>query len=326
LNQKRIYEKDTLGRLLLTKKPLVRKVGSFRFEVTFNPEDRKPSEEKGSYIRMLTITEKDRKWGPFEFSGNYFREVPHWMDSLEIGDYNFDGFPDIRVYNSVMNDGRYHYFLYNPEKEAQNFYQETLYSLSPDAEYIPSQKIMKGTIYEANQTLYFFIKNDTLTLTKQDKDLSKPPFIEESIYKYGNRRGIRSAYGSLEPKLKKEFGDYNFDGTEDFRIQSKKSPYMWDVFIYNPKKEVYEKDTLLSRFEQFDFNLHQRTLQGYTRVRSDETTQQWRYYQWSFAEKKMVLYMEKVCFSKFPSGESYRCVISQLINGKWIETQQFGAE
>lgn len=326
INQKRIYEGDTLAVKIQKNNLLFKTVGPFRFEVEFNPEDYKPSGEKGSYVKILNIYQKERRVGHFEMHGNYLKEVPHWLDSLEIADYNFDGYPDIRMYKSNIANGSYSYLLFNPEKEVQQFYEDGLFSSSTETEFIPNQKIWKGKIAESNLTRYLFLRNDTLTITIQDKDPSKPPFIEESTYKNGNRKGIRSAYGKLEPEIKKEFGDYNFDGHEDFRQQSPKSPYYWDVFIYNPKKESFEKDTLLSKFEVFNFNKHERKLDGYYRLKVDELTWKTYYYQWSFTEKKMILYQEQTCYSKYPMSESQRCIIRKLIDGKWIETETFGAE
>ena len=326
IKQRRIYEGDSIGLKLLSKKPLVKKVNQFKFELVFNPEEAKTSGEKGSYVSHLTVYYNNKKSGPYEIHGNYYHEVPHWQDSLEIADYNFDGYPDIRMYKSNMADGSYSYLLFNPEKEIQQFYFDGLLSSSIETEFIPNQKIWKGKIVESNLTRYLFLKNDTLTITIQDHDLTKPPFIEESIYKNENRKGIRSAYKTLEPVVKKEYGDYNFDGYEDFRQQSKKSPYYWDVFIYNPKKESFNKDTLLSKFEIFDYNKLDKKLEGSFRIKSDETTRLTKYYQWSFTEKKMLYYKEKVCYSKSPMSESYRCIVSELINGKWIEIETFGAE
>jgi hypothetical protein len=245
---------------------------------------------------------------------------------METADFNFDGYPDIRMYNSLLANGRYVYLLYNPEEEVQVFYQDTYFSLLMDAEFIPEKKIMKGRISEANQTIYFFLKNDTLTTTTQDIDLSKPPFIEESIYKNGHRRTLRTAYSRLEPELKKEYNDYNFDGVDDFRQQRKNSPYYWDVFIYNNKNEAYEKDTLLSKFEVLNYNKQEKTLNGYYQIRLDQTTWQTNYYQWSFTENKMVLYIINTCQSTSPMSENQTCVISTLINGKWINKTQLGAE
>lgn len=326
IKQRRIYEGDTIGLKLMNKKPLVKKVNQFKFELVFNPEEVKTSGEKGSYVSHLTMYHNDTKSGPYEIHGNYFNEVSHWQDSLEIADYNFDGYPDIRGYNSQVNNGNYVYFLYNPNKDVKQFYIDTYFSLLLESEFIPKEKIMKGKITEANQTIYFFLKNDTLTLTKQDKDLSKQPYIEECIYQYGKKKLLRTAYKQLNPILRMEYGDYNFDGHEDFRQQSKVSPYYWDVFIFNPKKSAYEKDTLLSMMEWFEYNRLDKKLDCYSRKRVDKTTSQTLYYKWSFTEKKMVYYKEKVCYSKSPMSESYLCIVSELINGKWIEIEQFGAE
>lgn len=326
INQKRIYEGDTIAIALQKKNLLIKEVGPFKFEIEFNPEERKTSGEKGAYVKVLNIFKGDRKVGQFEMHGNYLSEVPHWLDSMEIADYNFDGYPDIRMYNSRINNGTYSYFIFNPEQDVQQFYIESWFSGLLESEFIPSQKIMKGKIVESNLTRHFFLKNDTLTITIQDNDLTKPPFIEESIYNHGNRKGLRSAYRKLEPELKKEYGDYNFDGYEDFRQQSKKSPYYYDAFIYNPQKEAFEKDTLLSKFEVFNYNKLEKKLNGYYRIRADETTWQTQYFQWSFTEQKIVLYQEQVCHSRYPMGESQRCVVSKLVNGKWIVTETFGAE
>jgi hypothetical protein len=38
------------------------------------------------------------------------------------------------------------------------------------------------------------------------------------------------------------------------------------------------------------------------------------------------LYQEKTCYSKYPMSESQRCVISRWVDGKWIDTETFGAE
>lgn len=326
INQKRIYDGDNIGLKLVDQKPLTKKVGPFKFEILFNPEEYQPSNEKGSYVRILKIYEKNKTHGPFEIPGNYLREVPHWLDSLEIADYNFDGFPDIRLFNSASKEGRYHYIIYHPEREEQAFYVETLFSDLVDHEFNPKLKILKGKINEPNHTLYLFLKNDTLTLTRQDHDRSKPPFIEQSIYRNGDRQPLRSAYGSLVPALKKEYGDYNFDGYEDFRRQSSASPYLWDVFIFNPKKQTFVIDPLLSKFDQFEYDPLNRSLLGTHRMQVNDTTSQTDYYKWSFTEMKLVLYQQKVCIYDYPSSESNTCVISALIDGKWVEIEIFGAE
>ncbi len=91
------------------------------------------------------------------------------------------------------------------------------------------------------------------------------------------------------------------------------------MFIYNPNTVSFEKDTLLSKFEHFDYNLINKTLIGYYNIRTDEKTRQSFYYRWSFAENKMVLFQEMVCYSKFSHSENYKCVVRKLIYGNWID-------
>jgi hypothetical protein len=326
INQKRIYEGDTMALKMQKNNLLIKKAGPFTFQMEFNPEEVKINNEEGAYVKVLKIFQGQRPVVHFEMHGNYLNEVSHWLDSLEIADFNFDSYPDIRMYNSIKANGSHTYLLFNTDKDVQQFYEDGLFSVAIETEYIPNQKIFKGKVVEANVTRYLFLKNDTLTINIKDNYIAEPPFIEQYIYKNGTKKTIRSAYNTLEPASKKEYGDYNFDGIEDFRQESKKSPYRWDVYIYNATKESFEKDTLLSKFEYFDYNKSDRKLQGYYTVRVDETTRNTYYYQWSFAEQKMVLYLKQVCYSKFPNSESQRCIISKLVNGQWIQTEQFGAE
>jgi hypothetical protein len=326
VNQKRYDVSDNYEQLMLQKKTLVKEFDGFRFEFEFHPDDTQLYNEKGGYVKYLNIYHHFEKVGQFEIHGNYHREVAHWLDSMEIADYNFDGYPDIRVYNSFVNDGRYNYFIFNPNREVNAFFIESLFSSITKTEFNPKAKILKGKIVEANQTIHFFLKNDTLTLSNQSVDLNQPLFIEESIYRYGNKFSLRSAYNQLDAELKSEFGDFNFDGYQDYRRKSKTSPYYWDVFIYNPQNESFEKDTLLSKFEVFNFDEPSKYLEGYYRIRSNATTWITQYYRWSFSENKMILYKQMHCYSRTPMSESQRCVISEWIDGKWVETEEFGAE
>ncbi len=325
VNQKRIYEGDTIGLKLLVKNQISRTVGPFKFQVIFNPEENRTYDEKGSYVKIINIFMGGQNLDGFEMHGNYFREVGHWKDSLEIADYNFDGYPDLRIYNSMKADGRYVYLLYNSDHTVQKFYDDGLMSAAVETEFIPGNKIWKGKLVEANLTRYLFLKNDTLTISIKENNSSKPPVMEQYKYKNG-KTSIRYAHQSLQTEIKRAYGDFNFDGFEDFRQPSKKSPYNWDVFLYNPVDVSYDKDTLLSKFEHFEFDPLDKTLHGYYTLRMGETTQQTLYYRWSFAVNGMVLSQKKVCYYKFPFSESSRCIVSRLIDGKWIDIEEFGAE
>lgn len=326
INQKRMYEGDTVSIKMQQKNLMVRTEGPFRFELEFNPDDYPIRGETGAYVKVLNIYDQKRNVGHYEFQGNYLKEVPHWLDSMEIADFNFDGYPDIRMFNSLLSPKQYAYLLYNPTSDIKQFYYDTYLSLLQDVVFIPNQKAIKGAIIETNQTIFFFLKNDTLTLTTQDKDQSKPPFIEESRYRYGIKQPIRSSYGRLDPLVKREYGDYNFDGYEDFRQESKKSASSWEVFIYNPKDEAFIKDTLLSKLVSFDYNKIKKTLVGYYQLKTDELTRETYFYQWDFATQSMQLYQIQVCVAKTPLSESQSCTVSRLVNGKWIVIETFGAE
>jgi hypothetical protein len=321
IQQKRFYEGDSMAMEIQKHQFLRKSAGEFSFEVTFNPEDYKTQGFPGSYVKILQIYRRERLAGQYEFHGNYLKEVPHWLDSLEIADYNFDGYPDIRMYNSMSGKHQYTYLIFHPEKDKQVYYQDTYFSQMEDAEFYPKQKILKGKIRSATQIVHVFLKNDTLTLTSEQIPKNDLPFVEESIYRNGNKQVLRSAYGSLEPFAGRQFGDYNFDGHEDFRLQSKKNPAGWDVFLFHTAKQAFEKDTLMSRFETFDYNPNEKTLLGSLRFKEDELSWVTYYYCWSFEKRNMILYQTKICVSKYPGSESQRCSISTLVEGKWIDTK-----
>ncbi len=136
---------------------LRKSAGEFSFEVTFNPKDYKTQGFPGSYVKILQIYRRERLAGQYEFHGNYLKEVPHWLDSLEIADYNFDGYPDTRMYNSMSGKHQYTYLIFHPEKDKQVYYQDTYFSQMEDAKFYPKQKILKGTIRSATQIVQVFL-------------------------------------------------------------------------------------------------------------------------------------------------------------------------
>lgn len=86
INQKRIYEGDSMALNMQKNNFLSKAVGAFKFQVEFNPEELKTSGERGAYVKKLQIFQGKRTVGDFEMQGNYLKEVPHWLDSLEIAD------------------------------------------------------------------------------------------------------------------------------------------------------------------------------------------------------------------------------------------------
>lgn len=326
INQKRIYEGDTSALKMQKNNLLTKVVGQFLFQIEFNPEEVKTGDDRGSYVKVINIFEGQKEVGHFVVHGKYTRELPHWLDSIEIADFNFDNYPDIRMYNSIKANGSYIYLLFNPDEEVRHYYEDALLSSAIETDFIPKRKIWKGKIVESNLTRYLFLKNDTLTITIQENDLSKPPFIEESVYKNGTRKGIRSAYRTLEPVIKKEYGDYNFDGYEDFRQENKTGTNQWNVYIYNALDKSFVIDTLLSKFDYFEYSALDKKLLGYYTVRMNETTNGTYYYNWSYTDNKMVLYQVRTCVADFPMSESSQCVTSTWKDGKWVETIELGAE
>ncbi|MBX7241792.1 MAG: hypothetical protein K1X92_08590 [Bacteroidia bacterium] len=326
LSQQAIVTNDTTEirkALSLQRKTVIQKANPFTFRMDYNPKNLPPSGEKGSYTKMLQVFRGEKRVGNFQLYSNYLREVPHWNDSLEIADFNFDSYPDIRVYNSSEGD-KYHYFLYDTEKE--QFYNETWFSNMQTTGFYPSQKILKGKIKEAEQDIYITLRNDTLTFVKTGKNPNERPFIEEYLYRNGNRTTLRTAYVQLEPEIKREYGDYNFDGHQDFR-QSVKNSLLWDVFLFNPSQNSFEKDSLFSKFELFYHYPLQLKSIGQTRIRTDQFTEITTNYEWDHESRKMLPVTQSICLSKSALSERKDCVISKYHNGEWIEFQRImGAE
>lgn len=92
--------------------------GPFVFELVFNPEGVQFAKEEGNYAKILKIfnASDNRKLLENQIIGNSLRETTHYKDSLEIADFNFDGYPDIRIYNS-LNGNKHIYYLYNTEDD-----------------------------------------------------------------------------------------------------------------------------------------------------------------------------------------------------------------
>jgi len=240
--------------------------------------------EKGFYANRISVY--NLKNNELIYSmvavGNKLKETSGCSDSMQIADYNFDGYPDFRVCNNSVA-GKHTYYLYH--KKRNTF-------------------VIENTLTEL-YSLQFDFENKTAKGNTDRKEY--PGYPWNSPYQY-----------YLENLI--------FDGFEDFRQQSKISPYFWDVFIYNPSKEAFVKDTLLSKFEIFDYNKIEKKLEGCYRYKLDNLTIKTDYYKWSTAENKMMFYQTQTCYSEFPGSEIMRCVISKLVNGKWIEIEQIRIE
>ena len=131
--------------------------------------------------------------------------------------------------------------------------------------------------------------------------------------------------GPIIPILKKEFGDYNFDGTEDFRIQSPEYDIEWNYYLFEKVSNVYQIDTLLSSMQSSYFDWNTNKFIGPKSIRIDDLTQQFDTYE--YLDGKLTVIKRSVCRQKGHYSERSDCTIYELKDGELIFTDfQPGAE
>ncbi|MDX2173203.1 MAG: hypothetical protein SFY56_08790 [Bacteroidota bacterium] len=326
------------GRLIEVNTPMPYKTYSkikdgYRFQLEFNPDDIKISSDVGSYVKRLRIykIEPNKSEGKvFETSlfANELKETIEQRDSFEITHFNFDAIPDVR-FNHSFNTGQSVYYLSAlDDSKNQVFYYEQNLSNLQQIKRFEDRKKLTGTYTDKTDynTVSFYGKYlDTMVVVKQNLNTMA---ISQTIT-YLNKLGKLTPIPNIKalepkPKTKKEFGDYNFDGFEDFRTKKSENDERWDFFIFNNKKQSFELDTLLSKMTSTWFDFENMEFIGNVYTRIDDTSNHTDIYKYS--KGKITLYMKKDCVHKFPSSESSNCVVSELKDGKWVATFIQGAE
>ncbi len=326
------------GRLIEVNTPIPYKVYSkikdgYRFQLEFNPDDIKISSEVGSYVKRLRIYKIEPNKGEgkvFETSlfANELKETIEQRDSFEITHYNFDDIPDVKFNNSFIPGQSVYYLSAIDVNEDQVFYNEQNLSNLQQIKRFENRKKLSGVSNDKTDfnTVSFYGKYlDTMVVVKQNLNTLAITQTITYLNKLGKLQPIPNIKAlEPKPKTKKEFGDYNFDGYEDFRTKKSENDERWDFFIYNSKKQSFELDPLLSKmtYTWFDFENMEFIGSVYTRI--DDTSNHTDTYK--YFKGKITLYMKKDCVHKSPFSESSNCVISELKDGKWVETFVYGAE
>lgn len=326
------------GRLNEVNTPMPYKVYSkikdgYRFQVEFNPTDIKIPSDVGSYVKRLRIykIEANKSEGKvFETNlfANELKETIEQRDSFEIANYNFDKIPDVRFNNSFNPEQSVYYLSAIDVNEDQLFYYEQSLSNLQQIKYFEDRKKLTGTYTDKTDynTVSFYGKYlDTMVVVKQNLNTLAITQTITYLNKLGKLKPIPNIKAfEPKPKTKKEFGDYNFDGYEDFRTKKKENDERSDFFIYNSKKQSFEIDTLLSKMTSTYFDFENKFFVGQITKQINEIDTYTEGYK--TVNGKIILYSTSTCHRKYRLAEGANCTILELKDGKWVETIVQGAE
>lgn len=322
-----------------------KKSKGFLFEMNIEPMSPCPS-SKGCICKKIYV------YGPdhllvFEklFIGNENAFSNENIDSFQVGDYNFDNYPDFKLFNSYLK----YQEVYVYDSSRKTYIREPLLSRMVNLVYDDKKLSAVGFIFDTiphsrigkfshrnSYTNSYKLSGKNLTHVLISSTMFYNPWngynekydiniIDTSLFVYRNQKliSVSDFYGFADSQ--RFYGDYNFDGFEDFR-QKNDTLFTWDVFIYNTINETYTLDTLLSKLQMFNYNSLAKQLEGSYTVKIDNLTKKTYYYYWSKTDSKMILYKTMTCKHKFYQSERIDCVVLTLIDGKWVETKILGAE
>lgn len=322
-----------------------KKSKGFLFEMNIEPMSPCPS-FKGCICKKFYVYGPDNML-VFEklFIGNELAFSNENIDSFQVDDYNFDNFPDFRLFNSYLK----YQEVYIYDSSLKTFIRESLLSKMVNLVYddknlsafgfifdtIPHSRIGKFS-HRNSYTNTYKLSGKNLTHVLISSSIWYNPWngyneknennrTDTSLFVYRNQKliSVSDFYGFADSL--RYYGDYNFDGYEDFR-QKNETSGNWKVFIYNPRNETYENDSFLCKLQVFNYNSYTKQLEGSYTIKINDLTKKTDYYNWSKLENVMVLYLTTTCKHKFYQSEKIDCVVQTLIDGKWVETVILGAE
>ena len=270
------------------------------------------------------------------------------IDSIQVADYNFDGYPDFRIFSGFSKISKF--YVYVPAKN--KFEREPMLSRLANLSFNNEKQIAQGTIFDTiphvksgkHYNGSSFVNAYTLSgknlvnvmiasqfwynpwngyYPPMDSNRVKRDHIDTCYYQYFDYE-FSEINSSMLYKTKKEFGDYNFDGYEDFRTKKNENDERWDFFIYNNKKQSFEIDTLLSKMSITDFDFENKVFVGQITKHINELDTYTEGYK--TVNGRIILYSKSTCHREFRFAEKVDYTISELKDGKWVETFIHGAE
>ena len=317
------------GSKLLQAQQITNTVSGFKYELTFDIGDIPIPQEKGSYAKKLRIYDQRNNDLIYEeiIYGNALNETHTQRDSFELVQINFDGIADVKF--THLNQTYTYILSAKNEEERIVFYQENLLSSIKDFTRDENKNQLVGKFYDGYYETTYTLKGVYFdTLIRFQQTLYKPFIANEYLFlnKRGYLKNIENPNkGPIIPILKKEFGDYNFDGKEDFRIQSTEFDIEWNYYLFDKLSNAYQIDTLLSSMQNAYFDWETNKFIGSRSIRIDDLTQQFDTYE--YMDGNIIVTKRRVCRQKSQSSERSDCTIYELKDGEMIFIDfQLGAE
>ncbi|HEY1046794.1 MAG TPA: hypothetical protein VGF79_10165 [Bacteroidia bacterium] len=289
-------------------------VGEFRFELTFNDYKFGLKDGDGKYAKSLRIYQKNETSpiSDFKIYGDAEKEPDDLLDSLYIEDYNFDGYPDIRIYNSV-DGNRYIFYLYNPEEG--KFYYESRFSTLENIEFNSTNKTLSGIHKTNNSQTKWLLHLDTLFSWELPLSQKTPMRF---IYKNGSLKSLpQLPYSNII--ILKDTGDFNFDGYEDYKTRQPSISDKWDVFIYDSVQKIHVKDTFLSQLLYLYYDREKKTFGGTYKYYTDSSFLHYNSEHYEWINGKMTLIGYESCSHTTRFSERIDCAIFKLVDGVMIQ-------
>lgn len=327
---------------------VIKTANNFRFEFDRNPLVNCP-ENLGCECKTLQVFNSLEQL-VFEhvFIENVLEKKYLGIDSIQVADYNFDDYLDVRLFRGFSKIQEF--YVYVPSKKT--FEREPLLSRIANLMFDSKKLIARGFIFDTiphTRKGKAYTKNSfsnaytisgknlvNVMITSQlwhnpwngyyppvDSNGVKRDHIDTVYYQYLNYE-LKEINSSIEYKTNKEFGDYNFDGRKDFRTKRNENDERSDFFIYNSKKQSFELDTLLSKMTSSYFDFKNKVFVGQITKQITELDTYSEGYK--TVNGKIILYSTSSCHRKVRYAERVDCNISELKNGKWVETFIQGAE
>ncbi len=297
-------------------------VSGYRYEITFDIENIPIPQEKGSYAKRLRIYDERKNYIVHEqvIYGNSLMETLSQRNSLELILINFDSIADVKI---SQHNQTYTYILSAMNEDSRIiFYTENLLTGIKDFTRNENLKQLVGKFYDGYFETTYTLKGVYFdTLIRFQQTLNKPLMANELFFlnKCEYLKNIENPNkGPVLPILKKEFGDYNFDGAEDFRIQCPEYDIEWNYYLFDKISNAYQIDTLLSTMQYAFFDWKTNKFIGSKSIRIDDLTQQFDSYE--YMDGKLTVTKRRVCRQKGHYSERSDCTIYELKDGEMIIT------
>ncbi len=303
--------------------------GPFLFRYEFNPAGVEIPLYKNSYAKRLSITELTTNRQLFEriIFGNLVSETAECRDSLQTGDYDFDGYPDIRICKDYPITGHY-YFVFDPVNKT--FGKDSLLNSYQVIYFDHTKKQFTGTSIETGfgKTLIeAWMSHITESWQRQNGKLN---LVERTqLFKQDQGTGVGPLHITRERKINGlllnvdheqygpvEYEDYNFDGYTDYRTKNPidTSSYFYFLFDTSAQKFVYHE--LLSQLKSIVFDPSGKIFRGIIFTKTSELSSETRTYSWVNGRLVVVALLKM----STPSASSETVITEhyELMDGKLV--------